>query len=104
MVTETKSPKRLISYIRMKMTQIIDVNKPNKRRMKVPLIPTIIQCLSKHRHLKECKMRSVEVAKEKLTEAELEGILLLLQPLQCLLLFSGAQIAAGPSAQGKGKR
>lgn len=30
-----KSPKRLISYIRMKMTPITDVNKHNKRRIRV---------------------------------------------------------------------
>lgn len=44
-------------------------------------------------------------AKEKLTEAELEGTLLLLQSLQCLppLGDAEAHVAAGPLAQGKGK-
>lgn len=31
MVTKRKSPKGLISHIKMKMTQIIDVNKQNER-------------------------------------------------------------------------
>lgn len=57
MVTETKSPKRLISYIRMKMTQITDVNKQNKEASRYLFHIDNLKCLSKLLNPKEYQMR-----------------------------------------------